>query len=161
MHVDFFEVRGDYHSYIHSGAGFSVTIIVNNQPCPSPVPVLLPRSNVACLLVCRCAGGTLLPYYLSEEAGWQTTITHLREQSAKAKAEGKHVRALVVINPGNPTGQVLDRANQQELIEFCKEVGGAKMKTHGKELFNMCIPVVPVKHNDCRGSPQTLCVSCV
>lgn len=31
------------------------------------------------------------------------------------------MRALVVINPGNPTGQVLDRENQELLIKFCKQ----------------------------------------
>lgn len=29
------------------------------------------------------------------------------------------VRALVFINPGNPTGQCLTEANLRELIEFC------------------------------------------
>ena len=36
-------------------------------------------------------------------------------------SQGKQVRALVVINPGNPTGQVLDRENQELLIKFCKQ----------------------------------------
>ena len=43
-----------------------------------------------------------------------------------ARAQGKCVRALVVINPGNPTGQVLERANQEELVRFCKKVWGAR-----------------------------------
>ena len=30
----------------------------------------------------------------------------------QAKADGKEVRALVVINPGNPTGGVLSKGNQ-------------------------------------------------
>lgn len=38
------------------------------------------------------------------------------------RSQGKQVRALVVINPGNPTGQVLDRANQETLLRFAKEV---------------------------------------
>lgn len=33
------------------------------------------------------------------------------------------MRALVVINPGNPTGNVLDYDNQREIIDFCKEYG--------------------------------------
>ena len=41
-----------------------------------------------------------------------------------ARSSGKQVRALVVINPGNPTGQVLDRDNQELLVKFCKEVSG-------------------------------------
>jgi alanine transaminase len=30
---------------------------------------------------------------------------------------------LVVINPGNPTGQVLAEGNQREIVEFCKKEG--------------------------------------
>lgn len=41
--------------------------------------------------------------------------------SAQARAEGKTVRALVVINPGNPTGGVLSRANQDAIVKFCEE----------------------------------------
>lgn len=32
------------------------------------------------------------------------------------------MRALVVINPGNPTGQVLDKSNLVDIIKFCKQV---------------------------------------
>ena len=66
-------------------------------------------------------GGTLLPYFLEETRGWQTTVEHLKEQVCSARLQGKQVRALVVINPGNPTGQVLDRENQELLIKFCKQ----------------------------------------
>lgn len=40
-----------------------------------------------------------------------------------AKSKGIAVRALVVINPGNPTGQVLAEDNQLEIVEFCKNEG--------------------------------------
>lgn len=33
------------------------------------------------------------------------------------------MRALVVINPGNPTGQCLGYENQVEIVEFCKKRG--------------------------------------
>merc|ERR1711907_73801 len=41
----------------------------------------------------------------------------------KARDAGKTVRALVVINPGNPTGQVLSLENQKQIIIFCKREG--------------------------------------
>lgn len=66
-------------------------------------------------------GGSMVGYYLDEARGWQCTEQHLREQLAKARAEGKNVRAIVVINPGNPTGQVLSRDTQESLVRFCKE----------------------------------------
>jgi aspartate/methionine/tyrosine aminotransferase len=32
-------------------------------------------------------------------------------------------RALVIINPGNPTGQCLAESNMQEVIDFCRRRG--------------------------------------
>lgn len=31
------------------------------------------------------------------------------------------VRGMVVINPGNPTGQCLSKANQEDILKFCAE----------------------------------------
>ncbi|XP_059302977.1 alanine aminotransferase 2-like isoform X1 [Lycium ferocissimum] len=68
-------------------------------------------------------GGTLVPYYLDEETGWGLEVSELENQLKTAKSKGINVRALVVINPGNPTGQVLAEANQREIVEFCKKEG--------------------------------------
>ncbi|KAJ8557766.1 hypothetical protein K7X08_004532 [Anisodus acutangulus] len=68
-------------------------------------------------------GGTLVPYYLDEQTGWGLEISELENQLKTAKSKGIDVRALVVINPGNPTGQVLGEANQREIVEFCKREG--------------------------------------
>uniref|UniRef100_A0A803KQU9 Alanine aminotransferase 1 n=1 Tax=Chenopodium quinoa TaxID=63459 RepID=A0A803KQU9_CHEQI len=51
-------------------------------------------------------GGTLVPYYLDEATGWGLEISNLKSQLETARSKGVTVRALVVINPGNPTGQV-------------------------------------------------------
>ena len=40
---------------------------------------------------------------------------------AQATSDGKTVRALVVINPGNPTGGVLGRENQDDVVRFCEK----------------------------------------
>ncbi|XP_074294781.1 alanine aminotransferase 2-like [Silene latifolia] len=68
-------------------------------------------------------GGTLVPYYLDEATGWGLEISDLRKQLDDARSKGITVRALVVINPGNPTGQVLAEDNQKEIVEFCKKEG--------------------------------------
>lgn len=47
-----------------------------------------------------------VPYYLDEESGWGLEISELKKQLEDARSKGISVRALVVINPGNPTGQV-------------------------------------------------------
>lgn len=47
-----------------------------------------------------------MPYYLNESAGWGLELNELKQQLQAARDAGTTVRALVVINPGNPTGQV-------------------------------------------------------
>ncbi|KAM7254555.1 hypothetical protein ACFE04_003935 [Oxalis oulophora] len=68
-------------------------------------------------------GGSLVPYFLDEETGWGLEISELKKQLEDAKSKGINVRALVVINPGNPTGQVLAEENQRKIVEFCKQEG--------------------------------------
>ncbi|KAG6547472.1 hypothetical protein Mapa_010920 [Marchantia paleacea] len=68
-------------------------------------------------------GGTLVPYYLNESSGWGLEISELKQQLDAARASGTRVRALVVINPGNPTGQVLTEQNQREVVQFCRDEG--------------------------------------
>ncbi|KAG2447826.1 hypothetical protein HYH02_007282 [Chlamydomonas schloesseri] len=66
-------------------------------------------------------GGTLAPYELDEGAGWGLDVEHLRQQLAKARREGLCVRAMVVINPGNPTGQCLSYQNMRDVLSFCRD----------------------------------------
>lgn len=66
-------------------------------------------------------GGSLLPYYLDEESGWSMSIPELETAIAKANNAGLAARALVFINPGNPTGQCLSYSNLQELLKFAYE----------------------------------------
>jgi aspartate/methionine/tyrosine aminotransferase len=68
-------------------------------------------------------GGRMVPYHLDEANGWKLSRPMLEEALAKAKAEGTRVRAICVINPGNPTGAVLDEANIQMIIEFAMTHG--------------------------------------
>ena len=64
-------------------------------------------------------GGELVPYYLDEGNGWSLDIDELKKSLNTAKAKGILCRALVFINPGNPTGQCLTEDNIKDLIEFC------------------------------------------
>lgn len=64
-------------------------------------------------------GGELVPYYLNEEGGWALNIAGLQKSIDESRAKGVLVRALVFINPGNPTGQCLSKENLRDLIKFC------------------------------------------
>jgi len=56
-------------------------------------------------------------YYLDESNNWSLDMAEL-ERSLKASADIYDTRALCVINPGNPTGQVLSRENIEAIIRF-------------------------------------------
>ena len=63
-------------------------------------------------------GGTPCPYYLDEESGWQLDIKELERAIESTKAQGKNVKAIVVINPGNPTGAIFSFQTIKKIIEF-------------------------------------------
>lgn len=58
-------------------------------------------------------------YFLNEAKNWALDMSEL--QRALNAARGQCVpRAIVIINPGNPTGQVLTKENIQNVIRFAK-----------------------------------------
>lgn len=56
-------------------------------------------------------------YFLNEENNWSLEIPELQRALEEAKKKCQP-RGLVVINPGNPTGQVLTRKNIEDVIKF-------------------------------------------
>ena len=66
-------------------------------------------------------GGSQVNYFLDEEEGWGLNVQELQRSYEKAIKGGVTPRGLVVINPGNPTGQVLDVPNMKDIVKFCEE----------------------------------------
>jgi len=56
-------------------------------------------------------------YYLDEANGWALDIAEL-ERAHRENSSKYDIRLLVVINPGNPTGQVLTRQNLEAIARF-------------------------------------------
>jgi len=56
-------------------------------------------------------------YYLDEDNDWGLDVKEL-ERSIQEARKRCEVRGIVVINPGNPTGQVLTRENIVDVIKF-------------------------------------------
>lgn len=56
-------------------------------------------------------------YYLNEESNWSLEMNEL-ERSYEESLKTCLPKAIVVINPGNPTGQVLSRQNIENIIKF-------------------------------------------
>ncbi|XP_046498347.1 alanine aminotransferase 1 isoform X3 [Equus quagga] len=59
-------------------------------------------------------------YYLDEERAWALDVAELRRALCQAR-DHCHPRALCVINPGNPTGQVQPRECIEAVIRFAFE----------------------------------------
>ena len=68
-------------------------------------------------------GGTLLPYELKESKGWGMDMAEIRAGLRETRARGVNPRALVFINPGNPTGQCLTEDNLRDLLKLCYDEG--------------------------------------
>lgn len=62
-----------------------------------------------------------VPYYLDESTSWGTSLGDIKAGYEKATAEGVDVRAIVVINPGNPTGASLSAEDIRSVLEFAAE----------------------------------------
>jgi aspartate/methionine/tyrosine aminotransferase len=65
-------------------------------------------------------GGRIVGYELDEEHNWSLNVAELDRRVADARAQGVAVRAMVIINPGNPTGQVLSYDNMRELVLWAR-----------------------------------------
>lgn len=60
-----------------------------------------------------------VPYYLQESSAWGLDIEEVRRGVAEARAEGTELKAMVVINPGNPTGNCLSQKDMSDIIRLC------------------------------------------
>jgi aspartate/methionine/tyrosine aminotransferase len=67
--------------------------------------------------------GKQVGYYLDEGHDWKLSRKMLDESFAEAQRKGIKVKGICVLNPGNPTGSVLDRSNIEMIIDFAKEHG--------------------------------------
>jgi aspartate/methionine/tyrosine aminotransferase len=67
--------------------------------------------------------GKQVGYYLEEQRDWKLSQQMLEESYSAAVERGVRVKAICVINPGNPTGSVLDAENIGMIIEFARTHG--------------------------------------
>ncbi|CAK9301167.1 unnamed protein product [Gordionus sp. m RMFG-2023] len=77
-----------------------------------------------------------LNYYLNEKTGWGINIPELQELYQRALEQNCQPRVLIIINPGNPTGQILSLDDMIKILRF----------VHEHKLFLLCDEVY--QHND-------------
>jgi aspartate/methionine/tyrosine aminotransferase len=66
-------------------------------------------------------GAKQINYYLDEEKHWELNKDELEESIKEAKRNAIEPVAIVVINPGNPTGSVLSKENIKMIINFARK----------------------------------------
>ena len=92
-------------------------------------------------------GGTMCGYYLDEKTGWGLDMDELERSYNAAKAKGVTPRALVFINPGNPTGQCLTAAQLADLMNFCYNKGIVLCcdEVYQENIYNDKQPFIPAR----------------
>ncbi|CAG8582525.1 1068_t:CDS:2 [Paraglomus brasilianum] len=132
-------IRNDVAEFIKERDGYSTDPALifltqgASQGVQNVLQIIISHSNVGVMIpipqyplytaTLALYDGKPVPYYLNEEQDWGLDIAELTSSLAKARSEGVEVRALVIINPGNPTGQCLSEHNMKEIIEFCYREG--------------------------------------
>lgn len=95
--------------------------------CSPGDQVLVPRPSYPLLeLLLRLEGVEAVPYALRYAGGWQIDLAQLRERVSA------RTRAVVVVNPNNPTGHYLTSAELASLAEVC----GRRIALIGDEVFH-------------------------
>ena len=64
--------------------------------------------------------GKMVPFYMDEANDWKLSEAMLESSFREAEGRGVKVRAICVINPGNPTGSVMDYDNVAMVIRFAR-----------------------------------------
>ncbi|SPO04882.1 probable alanine transaminases [Cephalotrichum gorgonifer] len=110
------------HIYLSGGASSGVNTLLHII-CASPnsgvlVPIPQYPLYTASLAVLNAA---CVPYYLDEARSWGTDVSAITAAYEKSKAEGIDTRAIVIINPGNPTGASLPEEDIRAVIEFARK----------------------------------------
>ncbi|TPX49322.1 hypothetical protein CcCBS67573_g10166, partial [Chytriomyces confervae] len=125
--ADFIEKRDGFAAdpeniFLTAGASPAVQLVLNSLISHPKVGIMIPIPQYP-LYTASIAlfNGTAVPYYLDEAKNWGLSKEELARSLSKARSEGVEVRALCIINPGNPTGQCLSLENMNEVVEFCKK----------------------------------------
>ncbi|CAE7905897.1 gpt [Symbiodinium necroappetens] len=112
--------------FLTNGASEGVRLLMSALAAPhlgkvgimAPIPQYPLYSALSTLMDCELVG-----YYLDEENKWAVSVPALTAAYEEATRRGVIVRALVVINPGNPSGNNLTAETLEQVVSFAHEKG--------------------------------------
>lgn len=107
---------------LHTGASEGVKRVIQALIAKEEDVVMIPKPQYPLYSAALTMFGGKAQYYeCAEELDWTVTEEEL-ERSYKEGCEGNHdVKAIAVINPGNPTGNVLSLENVKMFIKFGRD----------------------------------------
>ncbi|PVH19938.1 hypothetical protein CXQ85_001715 [Candidozyma haemuli] len=127
--ANFIEKRDGYAAdptdiFLTGGASAAVSYLIQVLSSNDKSGFLIPIPQYP-LYTASIALNNAVPigYLLNEEKEWSTDPNEIRELIAENKEKGVTIKALVVINPGNPTGAILKEQDIVELINIAAEHG--------------------------------------
>lgn len=125
--ADFLERRDGFPAnqadiYLSGGASSGVNTLLHIICADDKSGILVPIPQyplyTASLSVLNAV---CVPYLLDESKNWGTDVETIKAAHAKAKDEGVDVRAIVIINPGNPTGASLPEEDIRAVLNFARQ----------------------------------------
>jgi len=110
--------------FLTNGASSAIEIVLNGliSSDNDAIMIPIPQYPIYSALITRL-GGRQVGYELDENIGWAVTEHELQSRLDAAKAKKWNVKGMALINPGNPTGQVLKREDLEMICRFCARNG--------------------------------------
>ena len=102
------------------GVRYVIDLLIDDTSDGIMIPI--PQYPLYSAAIKRC-GGVQVDYFLDEESGWALDRGLLESSLEDARGRGVDVKAIVVINPGNPTGAVLTEETVREVVAFAGDNG--------------------------------------
>jgi len=103
-------------SYDALKIGFELTLRDENDVILIPAP-----GYPLYQAVIREIGGTPVHYFLEDQHDFNPQIAEINKAYEECLKRGQKVRGIVINNPGNPAGNVLDRKTLLELLQFAEK----------------------------------------
>ncbi|KAH8833769.1 alanine aminotransferase [Flagelloscypha sp. PMI_526] len=99
--------------FLTAGASSGVSLLISMLLTPpnSGLLIPIPQYPLYTATLAACNG----------HPDWSTSIESIETALEKAQKDGVSTKALVIINPGNPTGAVLDEQTQEDLVRLCEK----------------------------------------
>jgi len=120
---------GGYKSYpgnifLTNGASAAIAMVLQGLLASNKDAVMIPipQYPIYSALISKLSGRQV-GYELDETLNWSVSREELELKLEKAKSSGLDVKALAMINPGNPSGNVMTHCDIQTLTEFCNNNG--------------------------------------